>query len=211
MNLNDFLESIDKISNHKVSLVAVSKYVGNNEILNLHTQGQIDFGENKVQDLVKKSDDFKELNLNWHFIGNLQTNKINALLRTHPTLWQSCNSLNLAIAVDKRLDYTLDTLLEINIADEKSKNGANKNEAIELFHKIKQNCKNINLKGIMCMGANSDNEKLVAKSFENAYKIYSNLTKFGAEILSMGMSGDYEIAIKNGSNMIRVGSLLFAK
>lgn len=209
-DLTKFLESVNQISgNREIKVVAVSKYVGSNEIRALHTQGQIDFGENKVQDLAKKSEELEELNLNWHFIGNLQSNKINQLLRVRPTLWQSCNSLKLAEAVNKRLEYKLDTLLEINIADEESKFGASKDEAIELYHAIKESCENINLKGIMCMGAHTDNMKVVAKSFESAYKIYSDLDNYGAEILSMGMSSDYEIAIKNGSNMIRVGSLLF--
>lgn len=209
INLNDFIESIDKISTNDLKLVAVSKYSGSDEILNLHSQGQIDFGENKVQDLAKKSDELKEYNLKWHFIGNLQTNKINALLKIRPTLWQSCSSLKLAEAVNKRLDYKLDTLLDINISGEESKSGVSKDAAIDIYQNIKQNYKNLNLVGIMCMGAHSDDKSKVAKSFEDAYKIYSNLTKFGAKICSMGMSGDYEIAIKNGSNMIRIGSLLF--
>ena len=167
------------------------------------------FGENKVQDLVKKSDELKELNLNWHFIGTLQTNKINALLKIRPTLWQSCNSLKLAQAVDKRLDYKLDTLLEINVADEDSKTGLDISLAKESYCAIKESCKNLNLKGIMCIGAHSDDELEVAKSFEKAYLIYESLQNKGAEISSMGMSSDYKIAIKCGSNMIRVGSLLF--
>ena len=210
VDLTKFLNSINQISSDReIKVIAVSKYVGCDEIRALHTQGQLEFGENKVQDLAKKSEELKGLNLKWHFIGNLQSNKINQLLKIHPTLWQSCNSLKLAKAVNKRLEYKLDTLLEINIADEESKFGANQCEAIELYHAIQENCKNINLKGIMCMGAHSDDKKIVAKSFEDAYKIYSDLTKFGAEICSMGMSSDYEIAIKNGSNMIRVGSKLF--
>lgn len=209
INLNLFLENLDKISDDKIRLVAVSKYVGTDEIKALNSQGQLEFGENKVQDLAKKSEKLSELNLTWHFIGTLQTNKINQLLKIRPTLWQSCNSLKLANAVNKRLNFKLDTLLEINIADEDSKSGADKDKAIELYQEIQESCKNLNLKGIMCIGSHSDDKKEVARSFENAYKIYSDLSKFGAEICSMGMSLDYEIAIKNGSNMIRVGSLLF--
>ena len=210
MNLNKLLDEINELSNgRKVELVAVSKYVGSKEIKELFDEGQMSFGENKVQDLVKKSDELKELNLNWHFIGTLQTNKINALLKIRPTLWQSCNSLKLAQAVDKRLDYKLDTLLEINVADEDSKTGLDISLAKESYCAIKESCKNLNLKGIMCIGAHSDDELEVAKSFEKAYLIYESLQNKGAEICSMGMSSDYKIAIKCGSNMIRVGSLLF--
>lgn len=210
MNLSKLLDEINELSNgRKVKLVAVSKYVGSKEIKELFDEGQMSFGENRVQDLVKKSDELKELNLNWHFIGTLQTNKINALLKIRPTLWQSCNSLKLAQAVDKRLDYKLDTLLEINVADEDSKTGLDLSLAKESYCAIKESCKNLNLKGIMCIGANSDDELEVAKSFEKAYAIYESLQSKGAEICSMGMSSDYKIAIKCGSNMIRVGSLLF--
>ena len=210
MNLNKLLDEINELSNgRKVELVAVSKYVGSKEIKELFDEGQMSFGENRVQDLVKKRDELKELNLNWHFIGTLQTNKINALLKIRPTLWQSCNSLKLAQAVDKRLDYKLDTLLEINVADEDSKTGLDLVLAIESYCTIKESCKNLNLKGIMCIGAHSDNELEVAKSFEKAYVIYESLQNQGAKICSMGMSSDYKIAIKCGSNMLRIGSLLF--
>lgn len=210
MNSSKLLDEIDELSNgRKVELVAVSKYVGPKEIKKLFDEGQMSFGENRVQDLIKKSDELKELNLNWHFIGTLQTNKINALLKIRPTLWQSCNSLKLAQAVDKRLDYKLDTLLEINVADEDSKTGLDLALAIESYCAIKESCKNINLKGVMCIGAHSDDELEVAKSFEKAYVIYESLQNQGAKICSMGMSSDYKIAIKCGSNMIRVGSLLF--
>ncbi|QIX87140.1 YggS family pyridoxal phosphate-dependent enzyme [Campylobacter ureolyticus] len=210
MNLNKLLDEINKLSNgRKVELVAVSKYVGPKEIKELFNKGQMSFGENRVQDLVKKNDELKELNLNWHFIGTLQTNKINALLKIRPTLWQSCNSIKLAQAVDKRLNYRLDTLLEINVADEDSKTGLDLSLAKESYCAIKESCKNLNLKGIMCIGAHSDDELEVAKSFEKAYVIYESLQNKGAKICSMGMSSDYKIAIKCGSNMIRVGSLLF--
>ncbi|QOQ88193.1 YggS family pyridoxal phosphate-dependent enzyme [Campylobacter corcagiensis] len=209
MNLKKLLDEIDEISSSKVELIAVSKNVTSKEVKELFLQGQMSFGENRVQELVKKSTELKELNLNWHFIGTLQSNKINQLLRTRPTLWQSCNSLKLAQAVNKRLDYTLDTLLEINVANEDSKSGIDPQKALKTYHAIMESCPNLNLKGIMCIGAHSDNELEVAKSFEKAYKIYENLQSMGAKICSMGMSSDYKIAIKCGSNMIRLGSLLF--
>lgn len=211
INLKKLLDEIDQISSSKVELIAVSKNVTSKEVKELFLQGQMSFGENRVQELVKKSGELKELNLNWHFIGTLQSNKINQLLRTRPTLWQSCNSLSLAQAVNKRLDYTLDTLLEINVANEDSKSGIDPQKAVETYHAIMESCPNLNLKGIMCIAAHSDDELEVAKSFEKAYKIYENLQSVGAEICSMGMSSDYKIAIKCGSNMIRLGSLLYKR
>lgn len=208
-----FLEILNKIAKlgykDKIRVVAASKYVDFNAIKDFYNQGLKDFGENKIQDLLIKQKQLEDCEISWHFIGNLQTNKINQMIKAKPVLWQSCNSFELALAVDKRLDYKLDTLIEINIANEDTKNGLDADKAIEIYQKIIQNCKNLNLIGVMSIGLHSNDINLIAKSFENTYKIYQDLQKFGAKICSMGMSGDYEIAIKSGSNMIRLGSILF--
>lgn len=192
----------------EVKIVAVSKYVDANAIKALYDKGQIDFGENKVQDLVLKKQALPD-KINWHFIGNLQKNKINHLINAKPCMWQSCVSYELAKEVDKRLDYKLDTLFEINVANELSKQGCDKNKAIDEYLKIKQDCKNINLIGVMSIGAMSDDELVVAKSFEDTKDIFDKLIPYGAKWCSMGMSGDFELAIKCGSNMVRLGSILF--
>ncbi|PSM52790.1 YggS family pyridoxal phosphate-dependent enzyme [Campylobacter blaseri] len=210
VNLKNLLENIDEISNQeKVKLVAVSKNVTEKEVIELYNQGQIDFGENRVQELKRKQDILSSYPLKWHFIGTLQKNKINHMLTTKPVLWQSCSSLELAYEVDKRAKFSLNTLLQINTALEDTKSGVEPNLAIETYLQIKEECKNLNLQGIMCIGANSDDKIKVAKTFEDTYKIYQNLQKYGVKICSMGMSGDYEIAIKSGSNMIRLGSMLY--
>ncbi|ASM36483.1 MAG: YggS family pyridoxal phosphate-dependent enzyme [Campylobacter sputorum] len=214
MNYQEILEKIqntkDKFSQHnEIKLIAVSKYVTSNEIINLYNQGQIEFGENKVQDLNKKMNELQNYDIKWHFIGSLQSNKINQLISLRPTLWQSCNSLELAKKVDKRLDYKLDTLLEINVANEDTKSGIDTNKALEEYLQIQQECKNLNMCGVMSIGANSDDVNLVRKSFEDTYKIYEKLKSNGAKICSMGMSSDFELAIKCGSNMLRLGTILF--
>lgn len=165
----------------------------------------------KSKPSAKKKELLKDENLaiKWHFIGTLQSNKINLLIKQRPILWQSCNSLKLAKAVDKRLNYTLDTLLEINSAFEESKSGIALNKALEEYLQIKEECKNLNLKGVMCIGTHSDDEKAIQKSFEATYQIYEKLQKHGANICSMGMSSDFELALKCGSNMLRLGSILF--
>lgn len=201
-----YLEIKEKYPN--IRIIAVSKYTTDDKIMALHNLGQIEFGENKVQDLVRKKVELSK-NIDWHFIGNLQKNKTNLLIKAKPIMWQSCINYELAKYVDDRLDYVLPTLLEINVANEDSKSGILPEMAIDEYLKIKQNCKNINLVGVMCIGALSDNLKEIIKSFELCYKIYQNLEIHGAKICSMGMSSDYEIAIKTGSNMIRLGSLLF--
>ncbi|WP_228568475.1 YggS family pyridoxal phosphate-dependent enzyme [Campylobacter sputorum] len=214
MNYQEILEKIqntkDKFSQHnEIKLIAVSKYVTSNEIINLYNQGQIEFGENKVQDLNKKMNELQNYDIKWHFIGSLQSNKINQLISLRPTLWQSCNSLELAKKVDKRLDYKLDTLLEINVANEDTKSGIDTNKVLEEYLQIQQECKNLNMCGVMSIGANSDDVNLVRKSFEDTYKIYEKLKSNGAKICSMGMSSDFELAIKCGSNMLRLGTILF--
>ncbi|MBZ7979152.1 YggS family pyridoxal phosphate-dependent enzyme [Campylobacter sp. RM12642] len=191
-----------------IRIIAVSKYTTDEKIMALHKLGQIEFGENKVQDLARKKAELSS-DINWHFIGNLQKNKANLLIKTKPVMWQSCINLDLAKYVDARLDYELDTLLEINVANEDSKAGINPSKAIDEYLAIKQNCKFIKPVGVMCIGAMSDDIKQIIKSFDLCYKIYDELKKDGAKICSMGMSSDYEIAIKSGANMIRLGSVLF--
>ncbi|EAI4303018.1 YggS family pyridoxal phosphate-dependent enzyme [Campylobacter lari] len=202
------LESIfEKTIKQNVRLIAASKYAQDEQIRELFKQGIFEFGENQVQALALKKEKLQDLEIKWHFIGNLQSNKINLLIKQKPVLWQSCNGIKIAKAVDKRLEYKLDTLLEINTANENSKSGIEQNKAIEEYLQIQEECENLNLVGIMCIGA-MDEEK-VQESFEQTFKIYENLQKHGAKICSMGMSGDFELAIKCGSNMVRLGSILF--
>lgn len=206
MNLETILE---KTKN--VRLVAASKYANYKDIKRLYDSGIVEFGENQVQAFAQKRELLENLPIKWHFIGNLQSNKINLLLRQRPILWQSCNSLKIAKAVNQRLDYKLETLLEINTACEESKNGIESEKAIEEYLQIQEKCLNLKLRGIMCIGSHNDDEKLITKSFELAYKIYEKLRPYGANICSMGMSGDFELALKCGSNMLRLGSILFKK
>ena len=214
MNLNQILERIQnaRISAgiwESVRLIAVSKNVDTDAVENLYSQGQIEFGENRVQEMKRKCEILSDLPLTWHFIGSLQSNKINHLLSLRPALWQSCNSYELALAVDKRANFTLDTLLEINSADESSKSGIEISRAVDEYLKIKESCKNLNLCGVMSIGAHSDDEREIQKSFEITYKIFENLQPHGAKICSMGMSDDFELAIKCGSNMVRLGRVLY--
>ena len=202
MLLNEILEK-------GIRLVVASKYANIDQIQHLYNQGLLEYGENKIQDLNSKQNALKHLNIKWHFIGNLQKNKINLLIKQRPILWQSCNSLELAKEVDKRLDYVLPTLLEVNFAGEKSKNGIDKDLAFDSFLQIQKECSNINLCGIMSIGSHSNDNKKIIKSFEECYKLFDKLKNHGAKICSMGMSDDYELAIKCGSNMIRLGRILF--
>lgn len=205
MNLDNILKDID----NKARLIAVSKNVTENEVIALYNQGLREFGENRVQELKRKSEILSNLDIKWHFIGRLQSNKINQLISLRPTLWQSCESLEMALEVDKRLNYKLDALLQINSAKEESKQGVDPKDAINIYKEIQSRCVNLNLIGVMSIGAHSDDIDEVKKSFEITKEIFKSLQPHGATICSMGMSGDFKLAIECGSNMIRLGTILY--
>lgn len=195
-----------------VNIVAVSKYSVADEIKEYCELGQRAFGENRVQDLKSKSIELEEFPISWHFIGRLQKNKINQLIDLNPVLTHSCDSIELANEINKRLiakNKTMNILLQVNGANEESKAGTPLESTLDIYQEILETCPNIKLKGIMSFGSHSDDRQIVQQSFENVYKIYENLTQYGAKYCSMGMSGDYELAVRCGSNMVRVGSVLF--
>ncbi|WP_324170650.1 YggS family pyridoxal phosphate-dependent enzyme [Sulfurimonas sp.] len=197
---------------HIVKIVAISKYSKSKDIQKLYQIGQRAFGENKVQDLKLKIKDLDELPLEWHFVGNLQKNKINNLIDMEPTLFHALDSLELANELQKKLlakDKTLDALLQINSAKEESKYGVMPEDAKNIYEKIFESCPNINLKGVMSIGAHSDDKEVIKKSFDTTYEIYKSLN--GATVCSMGMSGDFELAIECGSNLVRLGTVMFDK
>ncbi len=197
---------------HIVKIIGISKYSTSADVKMLYEAGQRAFGENKVQDLKQKSQELEELPLEWHFVGRLQSNKINNLIDLNPTLVQSLDSLKLAQELQKKLlakNKTLSCLLQINSAYEESKTGVMPEVAIQTYKTIQSSCPNIKLKGVMSIGAHVEDEALIKKSFQTTKTIFDQLQPLGALYCSMGMSGDFELAISCGSNMIRVGSILF--
>ncbi len=202
-----------RVNQHQIiKIIAVSKSVDAKAIEDMYNIGQRAFGENRVQDLKSKVLELEKLPIEWHFIGRLQTNKINALIDLNPSLMHSCSSLDMAKEIDKRLGVkgkTMNLLLQINSAHEEQKAGVNPELAIDIYDEILATCKNINLKGVMSIGAHSEEEKLIKESFELTHSIYNNLENRGAKYCSMGMSGDYELAVECGANMLRIGSVLF--
>ena len=197
---------------HIVKLVAVGKYSDEQSIKTLYELGQRAFGENQVQQLNTRMQNLEELPLEWHMMGHLQSNKINKLVELRPTLFQSLDSLKLAKALNTKLlekNQKMNCLLQINAAKEEHKSGVSTEEAFDIYQKIQETCPQLKLKGVMSIGANVEDEKLIRKSFEDTYKIYDALKKENATICSMGMSNDYELAIKCGSNLVRIGSKIF--
>ena len=216
-HIDTIIEKIEaariKVSEHHiVKIVAVSKYSTAADIAKLYNIGQRAFGENKVQDLLTKEEALEELPLEWHFIGHLQRNKLNSLIKADPFLFHSLDSKELANALERRLhdnEKEMDCLLQINASKEASKSGILPEEAIELFEYIREKCPHINLRGVMCIGAHSEERTKIKESFDLTYSIYKQLEN--VDICSMGMSSDYELAIECGANMIRLGSTMFPK
>jgi len=151
-----------------------------------------------------------DLPLEWHMIGRLQKNKINKLIDINPSLLHSLDSIELAEALNKRLEAKgkkMNALLQINSSQEASKAGVSPESAIDIYNEIKESYPNITLKGVMTIGAHTDNQDEIKKSFEITRDIFDSISD--AQICSMGMSGDFELAIECGSNMVRVGLAIF--
>ncbi len=216
-NLDEVIWNIEEArvsinEHHIVKLIAVGKYSNEENIKTLYELGQRAFGENQVQQLQQRMQNLEELPLEWHMLGHLQSNKINKLIELRPTLLQSLDSIKLAKALNKKLvekNQKLSCLLQINSANEESKSGVHPDKAFDIYQQIKESCPQLRLKGVMSIGAHVENEKEIQKSFKLTHKIYDSLKNDGATICSMGMSNDYELAIKCGSNLVRIGSKIF--
>lgn len=216
-NLDRVIRNIEKArlsvsGHHIVKLVAVGKYTDIENIKTLYELGQRAFGENQVQQLEIRVKELSELPIEWHMIGTLQKNKINKLIKLNPFLIHSIDSLELALALNKKLQSSnvkLSGLLQINSSQEATKSGVETERAIDIYQAIQAQCKNLNLQGVMSIGANSDDRSEVQRNFKTTYTVFEKLKKNGANICSMGMSGDYELAIQCGSNLVRVGSKIF--
>ena len=216
-NLDEVIWNIEEAritvsEHHIVKLVTVAKYTEIENIQTLYELGQRAFGENQIQQLKERMTALEEFPLEWHMVGSLQKNKINNLIDLRPALMQSLDSLELAEELNKKLEAKnskMSCLLQINAANEESKSGVSVEKALDIYQEINERFSNINLKGVMTIGAHTEESKLIQKSFETTQNIYEKLEKDGVTICSMGMSSDYTLAIQCGSNLVRVGSALF--
>lgn len=195
----------------KATLVAVSKIKPVEDIQALYDLGQRDFGENYVQELMDKAEKLPK-DIRWHFIGHLQTNKVK-YIAPFVHLVHGVDSLNLLKEINKQAvknNRVIDCLLQVHIAEEETKFGFDAQE-LQYLLPVLHEWKNVNIKGLMGMASFSDDEQKVRREFRQLKALFDIATtsdqQFG--ILSMGMSGDYKMAIEEGSNMVRIGSLLF--
>jgi hypothetical protein len=213
------LENLSKIKNklpENVKLIAVSKTRPEADILEAYNAGHKIFGENKVQELVDKYEKLPK-DIEWHFIGHLQSNKVK-YLAPFVHLIHGVDSLKLLKEINKQAtknERIIDCLLQFHIANEKAKFGFYKEEVFELLQSPEfQNLKNVRIIGVMGMATYTDDENQIRKEFANLKSYFEEIKEkylmedYFSEI-SMGMSADYTIAIKEGSTMIRLGSTIF--
>jgi pyridoxal phosphate enzyme (YggS family) len=202
------------LGSHHIILVAVSKTKPVEEIKELYALGQKDFGENYVQELCEKQSLLPK-DIAWHFIGHLQSNKVKQIA-SFIHLIQSVDSLKLLHEIDKQAkknNRVIDCLLQIHIAQEETKFGLDETELEQLLNNI-GGFMNVRICGLMGMASFIDNMNKVRNEFrhlKNIFDRHAALTIDNCQltILSMGMSSDYPVAIEEGSNMVRIGSLIF--
>ena len=208
-NIDNFKKKIPE----NVTLVAVSKTKPISDLQEAYNAGQRIFGENKVQEMVEKYDALPK-DIQWHMIGHLQRNKVKYMAH-FVNLIHGVDSLKTLEEINKQAakhDRIIKCLLQASIADEETKFGLTFDEIkVILESKEIAAMKNIAIVGLMGMATFTENETQINSEFSSLKNLFDNLKKSNPtlEILSMGMSGDYEIAIKNSSTMIRVGSSIF--
>jgi pyridoxal phosphate enzyme (YggS family) len=216
MTIKKNLQSILSKIPDDVTLVAVTKTKPISEIMEGYDAGQRVFGENKIQELVEK---FEQLptDIEWHMSGHVQRNKVKYIAH-FVSLIHGVDNFNLLKEINKQAikhNRTIDCLFQIKIASEESKFGMTAEEAIDILQSEEfSELKNVSITGVMGMATFTDNTSQIKKEFSYLKQVFDNLKNVQADnsqlkIISMGMSGDYQLAIECGSNMIRVGSSIF--
>ena len=198
-----------QLEQQNVTLVAVSKTKPNEDIMALYELGQRDFGENYVQELVAKQQALPA-DIRWHFIGHLQSNKVK-MIAPFVHLIHGVDSNKLLLEINKqgaKLSRNIGCLLQVYIAKEDSKFGLDESEILEIAS-IQSTLHSVSIRGMMGMASFTNDTEQVRREFGNMFAISKTFPFATAPIISMGMSNDYPIAIEEGSNMVRLGSLLF--
>jgi len=199
----------------EINLVAVTKNATLDQVKAAYDHGIINIGENKVQKLVPQMNEMEDYEINWHFIGHLQTNKVKYII-DRVNLVQSLDRYSLARELNKRAeweDIDVNVLVQVNIALEDSKYGLNPDKLFTFVEDVLKYYPRIKVKGLMTIAPFDDNPEVLRPYFYKMRQLFDkckerfNLVEF--DTLSMGMSNDYQIALEEGANMIRVGSALF--
>src|SRR5436190_11103014 len=216
MSISQNLNSIKLSLPENVTLVAVSKTKPVADLMEAYNAGQRIFGENKIQEMAEKWEQMPK-DIQWHMIGHVQTNKVKFMAQ-FVSLVHGVDSLKLLQEIDKQAkkhNRTIDCLLQVYIAEEESKFGLDENELNEILDFVQNgNLKNIRIVGLMGMATFTDNQNLIKKEFLHLKSIFDSVKSlqtpnYQLQTISMGMSGDYQLAIECGSNMVRIGSSIF--
>jgi PLP dependent protein len=218
VNKDAYQKIKQECENANAILVAVSKTKPASDILELYDLGQRDFGENYVQELTEKAASLPK-DIRWHFIGHLQSNKVKTIA-SFVHLIHGVDSFKLLEEINKhgkKNNRIISILLQMHIAREETKFGLDEQELKQIMDSISQNPKeNVSISGLMGMASFTEDTAVIQSEFsylENIFLSYSGKTAPGLNFntLSMGMSSDYKIALRSGSNMVRIGSLLFGE
>ena len=211
MSISENIKHITSQIPENVTLIAVSKTKPNEMLLEAYESGQRHFGENYVQELVDKEAQLPK-DIHWHFIGHLQSNKVK-YIAPFVYLIHGVDSFSLLKEINKQAqknNRVIDCLLQIYIAQEETKFGLDFKEASDILNSVEfKELKNIQIKGFMAMASNTENEVQIRKEFKSLKEFSKQFPDYNT--LSFGMSGDYLVAIEEGSTMIRVGSSIFGE
>ena len=218
MSISNNLNQIKSQLPSHVTLVAVSKTKPVTDLMEAYNAGQRIFGENKIQEMTEKWEQMPK-DIEWHMIGHVQTNKVK-YMAPYVSLIHGVDSLKLLQEINKQAaknNRVIDCLLQIYIAEEESKFGLDEQELEEILKQVqndKENFKNIKIVGLMGMATFTENQNQIEKEFKHLKAIFDKINElsiinYPLSILSMGMSGDYQMAISCGSTMVRIGSSIF--
>lgn len=217
MSIENNLLEIKATLPDNVTLVAVSKTKPVSDLMEAYEAGQRVFGENKIQEMAEKFEQMPK-DIEWHMIGHVQTNKVK-FMASFVSLVHGVDSLRLLEEINKQAlknNRVIDCLLQVHIAEEETKFGLSESELNELLQSESfSQLKNIKIKGLMGMATFTDNQNQIEKEFKHLKSVFDRLSQtqktdnYEMKILSMGMSGDYQLAIECGSTMVRIGSSIF--
>lgn len=208
----NLVEIKNSLPNH-VTLVAVSKTKPNEDLMEAYDAGQRIFGENKIQEMTEKWEALPK-DISWHMIGHVQRNKVK-YMAPYVSLIHGVDSFKLLKEIDKQAqknNRNIACLLQMHIAEESTKFGLDSEELFAMLNDTNfKALDNITIKGLMGMATFTDDEAQIRKEFQNLRQLYNKAKELvpSLEVLSMGMSGDYKIAIEEGSTMVRIGSSIF--
>ncbi|EMY81834.1 pyridoxal phosphate-dependent enzyme, YggS family protein [Psychroflexus gondwanensis ACAM 44] len=212
-SIKEHIKTFTEELGENIDLVAVSKTKPNEDLMEAYNAGQRIFGENKVQEMTDKWEALPK-DIKWHMVGHVQTNKVK-YMAPYVDLIHAVQKMKLLLEINKRAeenDRVIDCLLQVKIAEEDSKYGMSP-EDLKLFLKDDKlaELKNVRLKGLMAMATFTDDEEQIHREFKILETLYkeTSQTQKDFSILSMGMSGDYKIAMQHNTNMVRIGSSIF--